>query len=153
MRNSQGAIEGGREVRVDRRDTSVPRAWDSAPRRRSAWRERLIDAECGLRLCLRSDGTLFAYLFAVTCIVAAGIVIRLDVREWAMVILAVTVVLSAGIFNQMLRLLVRSVAHHLPRSSHDAAKVGSTAVLVASIGAAVTVILVFGQRIAHFRGW
>jgi diacylglycerol kinase len=106
-----------------------------------------------LRLCLRSDGTLFAYLFAVACIVAAGIAVRLDVREWALVILAVTVVLSAGIFNQMLRLLVRSVAHHLPPSSQDAAKVGSTAVLLASVGAAITVILVFAQRMAHFRGW
>ena len=146
-------IDVERQVRIDRGGTSVPRALNAAPPRRSAWRERMIDAECGLRLCLRSDGTLFAYLFAVACIVAAGIAVRLDVREWALVILAVTVVLSAGIFNQMLRLLVRSVAHHLPPSSQDAAKVGSTAVLLASVGAAITVILVFAQRIAHFRGW
>jgi diacylglycerol kinase len=124
-----------------------------APRRRSAWRERLIDAESGLRLCLRADGTLFAYLFVVSCIVAAGVVVRLDVRQWSMVILAVTFVLSAGIFNQMLRLLVQSVAHHLPAEARDAAKIGATAVLVASTGAAVVIILVFAQRIAHFRGW
>ena len=125
----------------------------SAPRRRSAWRERLIDAEAGLRLCLRSDGTLFAYLFVVSCIVAAGVVVRLDVRQWSMVILAVTFALSAGIFNQMLRLLVQSVAHHLPAGARDAAKIGATAVLVASTGASVVIILVFAQRLAHFRGW
>jgi diacylglycerol kinase len=149
---SQSAIEVKREVRIDS-GAGAPRGLNAAPRRRSAWRERLIDAECGLRLCLQSDGTLFTYLFIVTCLVAAGVVVRLDVRQWAVVILSVTVVLSAGIFNQMLRLLVRSVAHHLPPSSHDAAKVGSTAVLVASIGAVATVVLVFAQRIAHFRGW
>jgi diacylglycerol kinase len=146
-------LEVNRDVRIDRGGTNLPRAWNSAPHRRSAWRERLIDAESGLRLCLRADGTLFAYLFAVSCIIAAGVVVRLDVRAWAVVILAVTVVLSAGIFNQMLRLLVRGVAHHLPPSSRDAAKVGSTAVLLASVGAAITIILVFAQRIAHFRGW
>lgn len=146
-------LDAKHELRIGRGVKSAPRGWDAAPKRRSAWRERMIDAESGLRLCLRSDGTLFAYLFTVTGIVAAGIVIRLDVREWALVILAITVVLSAGIFNQMLRLLVRSVAHHLPPSAHDAAKVGATAVTVASIGAAITVVLVFAQRIAHFRGW
>lgn len=129
------------------------RSLASAPRRRSAWRERLIDAESGLRLCLRSDGTLFAYLFVVSCIVAAGVVVRLDVRQWSMVILAVTFVLSAGIFNQMLRLLLQGVGHHLPAAARDAAKIGATAVLLASIGAATTIILVFAQRIAHFRGW
>src|SRR5919108_5081801 len=103
MMKSQSTMDVGREVRIDRGVTNAPRGLNAAPRRRSAWRERLIDAEAGLRLCLRSDGTMFAYLFAVTCIIAAGIVVRLDVREWALVILAVTVVLSAGIFNQMLR--------------------------------------------------
>ena len=146
-----GDVKG--ELRIDRGVKSAARGLNAAPRRRSAWRERLIDAESGLRLCLRSDGTLFAYLFAVTCIVAAGIVVRLDVREWALVILAVTVVLSAGIFNQMLRLLVRSVSHHLPQSSHDAVKVGSTAVLLASVGASSTIVLVFTQRLVHFHGW
>lgn len=131
-----------------RTDFGTSRTRETSPRR-SAWRARLVEAEGGLRLGIRADGTLFVHLFIVCGIIAAGLVLGLNVIQWAISILAITVVLSAEIFNQMLRVLFGQFGHHLPSEFRNAAKIGTTAVVTASVGAVVALVLVFGQCIAH----
>jgi diacylglycerol kinase len=118
-----------------------------APRRRNAWRQRMIDAERGLRLTLRMDATMFVHLFAATCILAAGFVLALSALQWAIVTLAITVVLSAETFNQLLRTLSSEAGHHLPGGMRNVVQIGAAALLITSIGAGTTIILVFVNRL------
>lgn len=126
--------------------TGGPTAPSHSPRR-SRWRQRLIDAEHGLRLCLRMDGTLFAYLFVTSGILAAGFVLRLAAAQWALVILAISLVISAELFHQMLRALWRGAGHSFPPELRDMVRIGAAAVLLASIGAGIAIVLVFAGRL------
>ena len=120
--------------------------------RRSAWRQRLIEAESGLRIGLRVDGTLFVHLFVMSGILAAGGVLGLGTLQWALLVLALSLVLTAELFHQMLRLLWKEAGHHLPPHLRSAAGIGTAAVVTSSVGAIVVLILVFAQRIVHIRG-
>jgi len=120
--------------------------------RRSQWRQRLIEAESGLRLGLRTDGTLFVHLFIVSGILAAGLVLQLGLVQWALLVLAVTMVLSAEMFHQMLRVLWKSAGRYLPPELRNVVRIGTAAVVLSSVGAVVVLTLVFAQRIVQIRG-
>ncbi|MBL8851348.1 MAG: diacylglycerol kinase family protein [Planctomycetaceae bacterium] len=116
-------------------------------RRRGAWRQRLIDAECGLRLSLRMDGTLFVHLFVASCVLAAGFVLGLSAQQWAVVSLAITLVITTETFNQMLRALWTGAGHLLPDGLRDLVRIGAAADLLASLGAGAAIVLVFADRL------
>jgi diacylglycerol kinase len=120
--------------------------------RRSQWRQRLIEAESGLRLGLRTDGTMFVHLFIVSGILAAAFVLQLGVLQWGLLVLAITMVLSAELFHQMLRVMWKGAARHLPPELRNVVRIGTAAVVLSSVGAVVVLALVFAQRILQMRG-
>lgn len=93
------------------------------------------------------DGTLFVHLFVASCIVAAGLVLRLTGQQWAIVSLAITLVITTETFCQMLRALWAGIGHHLPPDVRNVVRISSTAVLLSSIGAGIAIILVFADRL------
>lgn len=117
--------------------------------RRQAWRQRLVDAECGLRLSLRMDGTMFAHLFVACGVLAAGFVLGLSARQWSILVMAITLVITTETFHQMLRALWAGVGHHLPPAVRDVVRMGAAAVLLASIGSGTAIILVFADRLSN----
>jgi diacylglycerol kinase (ATP) len=129
-----------------------PRRAPKRAARRSAWRQRLIEAESGIRLGLRVDGTLFVHLFVMSGILAAGAVLGLGTLQWALLVLALTGVLTAELFHQMLRMLWKEAGHHLPPHVRNAARIGTAAVVMSSVGAIVVLVMLFAQRIVHLRG-
>jgi diacylglycerol kinase len=120
--------------------------------RRSQWRQRLIEAESGFRLGIRTDGTLFVHLFILSGILAAGFVLQLGLVQWALLVLAITLVLSAELFHQMLRVLWKGAERHLPSELRNVVRIGTAAVVLSSVGAVVVLALVFAQRISQMRG-
>ena len=106
----------------------------------------MVDAERGLRLCLRMDGTMFAHLFVASCVLAAGFLLGLTAMQWAIVSLAITVILSAETFNQLLRALWNDAGHHLP-TLRNVVRIGAAALLLTSIGAGASIVLVFVDRL------
>lgn len=128
------------------------RGLQSAPPRRSSWRQRLIDAESGMRLGIRMDGTLFVHLFVGCGILATASVLGLGAVDWAIVVLSMTFVLSAEMFNQMLRILWKEAAHHLPVDMQNAVRIGTAAVVISSIGAVIAIGLVFARNLMSGQG-
>jgi diacylglycerol kinase (ATP) len=134
------------------RDTDRERRPELSGSRRSAWRRRLIDAERGIALGIRTDSTQFVHLFIGLTVVVAGMVLGLGLTQWAIVSLSITLVLSAEMFNQMLKLLWKDAARDLPFESRNAIRVGTGAVLLTTVGASLAVLLVFAQRIREMQG-
>ena len=116
---------------------------------RAAWRQRLVDAERGFSQGLRSDSTFFVHFFVGTVIVAAGFVLGISLLQWTVVVLALTLVLSAEMFNQVLQAIWKTVGHHLSQEGVNAVRMGTAAVFVTLLGAAVTIVLIFGQRLSQ----
>lgn len=105
-----------------------------------------------MRLGIRTDGTFFVHLFVGCGILATAIVLGLDAVEWAVVVLSMAFVLSAEMFNQMLRVLWKEAAHHLPAELRNAVRIGTAAVVISSIGALIAIGLVLARNLASVWG-
>lgn len=120
--------------------------------RRPIWRQRLVDAERGISHSLRSDSTLFVYFFVSCIIVTAGGVLGISLTEWTIVVLALSVVASAEIFNLVLRAIWRNIGHQLDSDTGKTIRMATAGVYVTILGACVAISLIFGQRLAAIWG-
>lgn len=133
------------------------RASTAAPspcrKRRPAWRQRLVDAERGLSQGFRLDSTFYGHFFTGSIVLATAGVLGLSLLEWVAVILSLTLVLSAEMFNQVLKAVWSTVGHHFSEPARQALRMGTGAVFVTILGSVLTIGLIFGQRLtAIFAG-
>lgn len=116
--------------------------------RRAPWRQRLVEAERGLSCGLRGDGTLFVYLFVDCLMIAMGAILRLPTAQWIIVGLIVTLVLSAELMCQALRILTKELQRTVPECRLTSAlQLATAAVTVAIVGGSCVVGTIFWQRI------
>ncbi|MFM8223683.1 MAG: diacylglycerol kinase family protein [Planctomycetaceae bacterium] len=119
--------------------------------RRPAWRQRLIQAERGLAWGLRADSVFFVHFFGIALVISAGLAFGLALWQWVAIVLALTVVLSAAMFQHALKLLAglssaADGAGHSPSIAARALSIGTAAVLVACLGSTLVLALIFIQR-------
>ncbi len=80
------------------------------PLRRSVLRQRLIDAEAGVRLSLRADGTFFFHLFVCCAVVSAALILGLSLNEWALLLVCFGLVVLAELLRSIAQRTARSLA-------------------------------------------
>jgi diacylglycerol kinase len=120
---------------------------------RPAWRCWLIDVERGLTHGVRGASIFFVYFFLSSATIAASVVLELSLLEWTVVILALTVVLSAEMFNQSVKSLFAALGHPADESTKAALRIGSAAVFVTIAGSILTIGLILGKAaLEMFRG-
>jgi|HubBroStandDraft_5_1064220.scaffolds.fasta_scaffold191455_1 diacylglycerol kinase len=120
---------------------------------RPAWRRWLIDVERGLTHGVRGDSIFFVYFFLTSATIAASLVLRISLLQWTVVILALTVVLSAEMFNQSVKSLFLSLGRPADESIKAALRIGSAAVFVTIAGSILTIGLILGKAAWEmFRG-
>jgi diacylglycerol kinase len=121
---------------------------DRPPRR--TWREKFRDAFRGLWIGVRGQSSFAVHLPAAALVIAAGVVLRVDRAEWCLLVLCITLVLAAEMFNSSLESMAKAidVEHNLHLA--DGLDVGSAAVLVAAAGSAVIAAIVFVPRLLEF---
>lgn len=133
--------------------TCPPEENSSEPtRRRPPWRQRLVEAERGITYGFRGDSVFFVHFFLGSLIVATAFVLEISMNEWATIIVALTMVLSAEMFNQVLNAIVENVGHQLHKPMEKARRIGTAAVYLVMLGAAVTMALIFGPRLLEMFG-
>lgn len=135
---------------MTRSTSTVSRLSDPDDRRRPkrpAWRQRLVDAERGMTLGVRGDSTFFVYFFTTSVTIAGGFVLGLSLIEWVLVVLAITLVLSAEMFKQVLNAVWRNVGHHFQHEAHQALRIATAAVFVTIGGTLLALALIFGNAI------
>ena len=116
-------------------------------RRRAAWRRRLVEAERGIAQGLRGDSALFVHFFAVATVLAAGLVLGLEIWQWSLLLLAATIVVASELFCQVLRLLSQGMAHYDREMTTRADRLATAAVFVTVLGAFLLLVLIFGHRL------
>jgi len=121
-------------------------------RRRAPWRQRLVEAERGITHGFRGDSTLFGYLFVGSVVAATGSVLELSLSQWTTLILAMTVVLSAELFQQALKAILLDGETRLSPSFEKALKIGTAGVFIAIGGAVLVISLIFGSRVLLLFG-
>jgi diacylglycerol kinase len=136
--------------------TSEPASSESATATRPArpaWRRWLIDVERGLMHGVRGDSIFFVYFFLSSVTIAASVVLGISLLQWTIVILALTVVLSAEMFNQSVKSLFAASGRPVDEATRTALRIGSAAVFVTIAGSVITIGLTLGKAgLEMFRG-
>ena len=102
---------------------------------------------------MRGHWSFAVHVPVAACVIVAGAVLRVGLIEWCLLAGCIAAVLAAEMFNSALESLAKAidVEHNLHLG--DALDIGSAAVLVAAIGAAVVggTILLF--RLGALLAW
>lgn len=118
--------------------------------KRPAWRQHLVLTERGVVGGIRGGSAFFVHFFGCSIVLATGYVLALSLMQWVAVVLCMTLVLAAEMFNQALRSIVIDPedGEVAPRAS-KALGISTAAVMMTVLGGLIVVGLIFGQAVSH----
>lgn len=116
------------------------------------WAQKFRDAFRGTVQGIRGQSSFTAHFLMTFLVIVAAIVLRANLIEWCILVLAITVVMCAEMFNSALESLAKAidVEHNLHLA--DGLDIGSAAVLLAACGASVVGLIVFLYRLFTLLG-
>ncbi|MDP6443181.1 MAG: diacylglycerol kinase family protein [Pirellulaceae bacterium] len=110
-----------------------------------SWIRKFVDAFRGIGLGVRGQNSFLVHLPAAVVVAAAAAALRVERWEWVAVILSITAVWAAELFNSSLERLCLAVDREFNEDIGAALDIASGAVLIVSIGAATVGCLVLGH--------
>ena len=125
---------------------------DSRPSERY-WYNKFANALHGTRLGIRGQHSFRVHFATAAAAVVCGAALGVSRHEWYMLLLCITVVLAAEMFNSALESMARAITHEHNPHLGGALDIGSAAVLVASVGAALIGLLIFTRQLLVLLGW
>ncbi len=118
------------------------------PSPKRTWADKFRGAFRGFRQGVRGQHSFLAHFFAAAAVIAAGVVLKIDNRlSWCLLVLCIAVVLAAEMFNSALESLAKAITDEHDPHVGRALNIGSAAVLIAAIGAAVVGAIIFFDRL------
>lgn len=122
-------------------------------RRRRSWPKKFRDALRGVPLGVRGQNSFYAHFAVAAAVLVSAAVMGVSAIQWCVLLLCVTVVLAAEMFNTALEHISRAVTDEHNERIRDALDIGSAAVLVAAAGSVAVGAVVFLPRLAPLLGW
>ena len=113
------------------------------PRKPRRWRAKFAEAFRGLWLGTRGHSSFLVHFPIAALVIAAGLVLRLDVVRWCILLGCITAVLSAELFNSAIEILCRVLEVERLPNGRAPLDIAAGAVLAVSIGAAIIGCIVF----------
>jgi diacylglycerol kinase len=110
------------------------------------WYQKFRCAFRGLWLGVRGQSSFVVHFAAAGLTILAAALLRIEKTEWCLLMLCITIVLAAEMFNSALEHLARAVDRSENRHIGSALDIGSAAVLTASLGASVVGSIIFVAR-------
>ncbi|MEX1229682.1 MAG: hypothetical protein WEB58_05560 [Planctomycetaceae bacterium] len=121
-------------------------------RPRQNWRQLLIDTERGVAAGLRSDSAAFAQL-SISCVALAGaFVLGLNLGQWSVMILALTVMLVMVFVQQALKIVLRVLEVDHPQETQVIFRIITAALSITWLGTLCSIGLIFYQRLTQNLG-
>lgn len=114
---------------------------------------RLGFALRGVFTAFRLDQSFVEHLASAVPVVAAGIVLRVNLLEWCLLALCITAVVAAEMFNTAIEQLAKAVHPEKSPLVGASLDVAAGGVLIASLGAAVVGCAIFGFRLGILMKW
>jgi len=116
----------------------------SKPKR--TWIRKFTGAFHGVAVGMRGQSSFAVHLTFVLLVSSAGIVFRVALLEWCLLLLCMTLVLTSEMFNSALETLAKAIdRQHNPHLA-DGLDIASGAVLLASLGASIVGLIIFLNR-------
>ena len=126
---------------------------DPQSKPRHTWVAKFRDAFAGVWLGMRGQSSFTVHLVMAAMVLVCGAAFRVSRIEWCILLLCITIVLAAEMFNSAIEWLARAIDR--PNDPHvaGALDIGSAAVLLASIGAATVGTILFVFRLGVMLDW
>ena len=125
----------------------------SPPPTNRGWINKFADAFSGLALGVRGQSSFHVHFVMTAAVMAVAAYVRVTTIEWCLLVLCITLVLTAEMFNSALEYLARAIDREHNPDLGAALDIGSAAVLVASFGAVAIGVMVLGLRLGAMLGW
>tara|TARA_R110002073_G_scaffold11940_5_gene53740 strand:+ start:2309 stop:2653 length:345 start_codon:yes stop_codon:yes gene_type:complete len=106
------------------------------------WITKFAVAFRGLGISLRDQSSLQMHVLAAALVLTLATYLDFDLWRWAVLVLAITVVIAAELMNTAIERLVRVLHAQRHPEIGDALDTAASAVLVTAIGAAVIGVIV-----------
>lgn len=119
----------------------------------SRWTDKFLCAFRGLRVGSQGQSSFFVHLPVACFVLAAAAQLRVTTVEWCLLVLCITVVLSAELLNAALETLACAITRQYDPQIRDALDIAAAAVLVAAIGSVVVGVLILGFRLGVYLQW
>jgi diacylglycerol kinase len=126
---------------------------DQFPFVKRSWRGKFHDAFRGIMVGVRGQASFFVHCVIAVAVIAAGLLLQINAVEWCLLTLCVAGVLTAEMFNSALESMAKAITGESHPHLGNSLDIGSAAVLLASIGAAVVGTIIFVHRLASLLGW
>jgi diacylglycerol kinase len=118
-----------------------------------SWADKFRDAFRGLKAGVRGQSTFVVHFFAAAAVIVAAAALRVDLREWCLLLLCITVVLVAEMFNSALESMAKAINRQSDPHLGNSLDIAAAAVLAASIGASIVGAIIFANRLGILLGW
>jgi diacylglycerol kinase len=114
---------------------------------------RLGYAFRGVVAAVRLDQSFAEHLICAGLVVAAGVVLRVNLLEGCLLALCITAVVAAEMFNTAIEQLAKAVHPEQSPLVGTSLDIAAGGVLIASLGAAVVGFAIFGYRLGIMLEW
>lgn len=117
------------------------------------WRQKFSDAFRGFKRGIRGQSSFFIHFFVAAAVIMAAFALNATLAEWCLLLLCVTGVLTAEMFNSALESLAKAVTDQPHSDVGNALDIGSAAVLLAALGSSLVGTVILLNRLALLLDW
>lgn len=108
-----------------------------------SFRAKFQDAFRGLGLGIRGQSSFVVHFVFTFLVLLGAVLLGINACQWCLLILSITIVLAAELFNSALEMLAKAVDEQHNEQLGAALDIASAAVLMSAIGAAIVGLLIF----------
>jgi diacylglycerol kinase len=117
------------------------------------WPRKFRDAFRGMKAGVRGQSSFFVHFFLTAAVIVAAVVLRVDLTEWCILLICIAMVLTTEMLNSALESMAKAITGQMDPHLGNSLDIGSGAVLVASIGAAIVGSIIFINRLGSALQW
>jgi diacylglycerol kinase (ATP) len=114
---------------------------------------KFVSAFRGLKRGIRGESNFFVHLFAAAVTVSAAAVFRISAIEWCLVVVCITAVFAAEMFNTAIESLAQTVSRQYNPRIADALDIAAAGVALVGLGSAIVGTVIFLPRLLPLFGW
>ncbi len=111
---------------------------------RRSWFRKFYDAGRGCLWGMQGQSSFAVHFLLALVVIALAAWLRVERWEWIALLLCITAVLCAELFNTAIEYLAKSITREHDENIGHALDIASGAVLIAAIGSAVVGVLILG---------
>lgn len=116
-------------------------------KRNRSWVRKFADAFAGCWVGIRGQKSFLVHFVFTAAVLILGTIFRISTIEWLVIVLCITSVLVAEMFNSSVERLAKAVTDEFDDHVKDGLNIASGAVLIAAIGSVVCGLVIFGPRL------